>query len=620
MIPALLTDPRSTVVIDPKGENARLTAQHRREKFGHKVVILDPFRSCGPTPDTLNPMDAIDPDSPLALDEARALAEALVVRTGEEKEPHWADSAELWIWATIAFVLRIAPPELRNLQTVATLLASPEEMKVAVSRMAASDAYGGLLARLGKQLGHYRDRELGSTITTCNRYLRFLTTLPVVENTSSSSFDPMELKKGGEKRGTTVYLVLPTEQMRVQSALLRTWITCLLRCIVRSGADEKQEVHFILDEAASLGRMPCIDEAITLLRGYGVRLTFFYQSQGQLQQCFPEGGDQTFLSNMDASIYFGVNDVPTAEYVSKRLGEATVANYQQSGGSNVGTSDQTGHVTTSRGSNDGWSVSEVGRHLLKPEEILALGEREAICFAPGVPPFTTRIVRYYEPEFRSAPGMGKQPGGALTLKCVLLVALSFLLGALALASPGCGTRQQTVDPSTWNPTQRDRQPWSPAPRRGRHHEEGETMENREPNAPAQDAKQTLVGKMVEGAKEGWDNLRVGDGHLSAMGRLGMKELRNAVTPSQDGIADTEIGLYGTLTQGEIAQSRGSVGLDAEQEKPLAKEADGQAPQKMAETVEQGNRAAKSILGYDLQPSQANDQRGLEQQQQQSRGR
>lgn len=38
-------------------------------------------------------------------------------------------------------------------------------------------------------------------------------------------------------------------------------------------------------------------------------------------------------------------------------------------------------------------------------------------------------------------------------------------------------------------------------------------------------------------------------------RLGFREIRNAMNPSRKSVADTEIGLYGTKTQGEIAESR-----------------------------------------------------------------
>jgi hypothetical protein len=61
------------------------------------------------------------------------------------------------------------------------------------------------------------------------------------------------------------------------------------------------------------------------------------------------------------------------------------------------------------------------------------------------------------------------------------------------------------------------------------------------------------------------NRKIGAGHAAAMGRLGLKELRNLANPSRDSIADTEIGLYGSQTQGEIAEARGGPGQGPEQE-------------------------------------------------------
>jgi hypothetical protein len=59
--------------------------------------------------------------------------------------------------------------------------------------------------------------------------------------------------------------------------------------------------------------------------------------------------------------------------------------------------------------------------------------------------------------------------------------------------------------------------------------------------------------------------KIGAGHVEAMLRLGLKELRNAANPSRESVADTEMGLYGTQTQGEIAQARGGPGQGPEQE-------------------------------------------------------
>src|SRR5207245_1450480 len=108
----------TAVVVDFKGENARLTALHRKRVFGHRVVLLDPFKVATQQPDTFNPLDFIDKDSPVAIDECRDLAEAMVIRTGQEKDPHWVDSAEAWLAALIALVVVYGEPNDRSLQTV----------------------------------------------------------------------------------------------------------------------------------------------------------------------------------------------------------------------------------------------------------------------------------------------------------------------------------------------------------------------------------------------------------------------------------------------------------------------------------------------------------------------
>src|SRR5437763_9543952 len=63
--------------------------------------------------------------------------------------------------------------------------------------------------------------------------------------------------------------------------------------------------------------------------------------------------------------------------------------------------------------------------------------------------------------------------------------------------------------------------------------------------------------------------KIGAGHAAAMLRLGLKELRNALNPSRESVADSEIGLYGSQTRGEIAQARSGPGEGPEQEQKLS---------------------------------------------------
>jgi type IV secretion system protein VirD4 len=403
IVPFLESCEDACVVIDPKGENARLTAEHRRA-MGHDVRLLDPFGVMTNKPDTLNPIDAIDPNSAFAIDDCNDLAKALVVRSMEEKEPHWNDSAEAWIAAFAAVTVQYGGEEgSRSLQKMREILSDPARIPLAIKLMRESTAWNGMLARMGGQLELFVDRERSSTLSTVLRHLRFLDTPTVAASTRTSSFDPAKLRDGK----MTVYLILPPEHMRALAALQRMWIATLLRAIVKGGLCPANRVHFVLDEAASLGHLEVLEDAVDKYRGYGVRLQFYYQSLGQLKKCFPNGQDQTLLSNT-TQVFFGVNDTATAELISSRLGETTII--LESGGTSSGTTTQRSmgchpQDSTSSSYNTSTNWQQAARKLLKPEEVIALNPRVAITFAPGVPPVCTWLLRYYEESsWTSRPG------------------------------------------------------------------------------------------------------------------------------------------------------------------------------------------------------------------------
>jgi type IV secretion system protein VirD4 len=422
VIPFLMNCQESMVVLDIKGEIYLNTAEYRRRNLGHRIVVLDPYHQVTTSPDTLNPLDLINPASRFALDEIRAIAEAMVVRTGEEKEPHWNDSVELHFTAIIAYVM--ASNFDRNLQVVAAILANPEALAKVRIDMRESTAYGGMLERLGYQLSHFVEKELASTMTSSARHLRFLATEAVAESTVTSSFDPRDLSKGN----MTIYLVIPPDKLQSLAGLIRLWVTCLLRAVVQTGLKQQTRIHMLLDEAAALGKLEAIENAIPQLRGFGLRMMFIFQSMGQLKKVYSEGQDQTFLSNMDTQIFFGVNDYQTAEYVSNRLGDTTIVTTSQNGGNSTGTNhDPQGMSSRSTGGNRGYSVQETGRKQLFPAEVMGLHERIAIIFTSGVPPFMTYLARHYEAGMMR--WLNPMTGGMVIRRCIGLGILAIMIMA-----------------------------------------------------------------------------------------------------------------------------------------------------------------------------------------------
>lgn len=432
IVPFLMTCPDSAVVIDCKGgENAKLTAEFRRKKFGHRIVLLDPFKIVTQTPDTLNPLASIDKDSSFAIDDSREIAAAIVERKEEKGDGvHFLDNAEAAIAAMTAMVVQFGEDEHKSLQTVCDIVSNPDKWQKAIELMCASDAWQGMLARMGGNLAHLKERELASTMSTISRFLRFLSTPAIAASTRTSSFDPAEIH-GGK---FTAYLVLPTERASALSPLLRLWIGTFLRAVVRGGLQEKRKIHFICDEANKLGKMDQISDALTVGRGFGLRMQLYYQDIGEVKKCWPDGAETTLMANV-TQVYFGTADNETAKLVSERLGEETII--VSSGGTSTGTSHQGGDqgqrsTSYSTNSSDNWA--QQGRRLLKPEEVMALPDRIAITFTPGVPPICSRLVRFYESDFRES-WLRKLFGRARMVVVSTALLLLALMTAALLVSP-----------------------------------------------------------------------------------------------------------------------------------------------------------------------------------------
>ena len=132
-----------------------------------------------------------------------------------------------------------------------TLLSSPEKIEMAIKLMCSSDAWDGMLARMGSQLTHYKDKELNSTLTTTSRFLRFLDTIAVSESTKTSSFDPADLRKGK----MTVYMILPPETHAYPITLASDVDRFPSSGSGKGRTSVMSNVTFVLDEAASLGHM-----------------------------------------------------------------------------------------------------------------------------------------------------------------------------------------------------------------------------------------------------------------------------------------------------------------------------------------------------------------------------
>lgn len=397
VIPNLLSYEGSVLCIDPKGENTRVTAS-RRNELG-PVRVLDPFGVSGEMSSAYNPLDMIDAASPDAAEDAAAIADALVADPPEQvAEAHWNEEAKALIAGLILHIAASEPPEHRTPARLRELLTlPPTAFQKLLATMSASSAVHGLVARAANRHLGKADREAAGVLSSAQRHTHFLDSGRIAAVTAYSDFALSELKT----RPSTLFLVLPPDRLDTYARWLRLMVTQVLTAMTRAGtaSPSPAPVLFLLDEFAALGRHDGIARAMGLMAGYGVQLWPILQNLGQLRSLYGARAG-TFLSNAGCVQLFNVNDLETAEWASKLLGETTVwertrAEMDEAGGAlNLDLHGAPEEAPV-------YGDNSVRRALLNPDEIRRLPGHKALLFLSGQPPILARKIRYFEdPAFR----------------------------------------------------------------------------------------------------------------------------------------------------------------------------------------------------------------------------
>lgn len=385
IIPNLLLLDRSAVCIDPKGENARVTARGRARKG--LVWCLDPFGVSGRPAARYNPLAQLDPASPDLAEDAQTIADALVHDApGQSGEAHWNEEAKALIAGVILHTVVHEPPARVTLATVRDKLTrDPAGFAALLADMQASTGAGGLIARAAnRQLGK-SDREAAGVLSSAQRHTHFLDSPRLVESTSASDFRFADLKE----RPGTVFLCLPPDRLDTYARWLRLLVAQAVTDMARSPARPERPVLFLLDEFAALGRLEPVERAMGLMAGYGLQLWPILQDMHQLRALYGERAG-TFLSNAGVVQTFGVNDHTTADMLSRTIGDTTLEY------ATLSTSRGTGWGDNRAGPSESVSTHVTARRLVTPDEIMRMPADTLLLLRQGERPLWAGKVRYYD--------------------------------------------------------------------------------------------------------------------------------------------------------------------------------------------------------------------------------
>lgn len=351
LIPNLCSYPGSVLVIDPKGELARITAMRRSmggegvDGMGQGLAVFDPFGVTGfdelPSYNPFAEMEALaqlNEDSAVSF--AGKIADALVRPTGAT-ESYWDNAACTLIRGLVLYIFVHEERANRNLVRLRHLLmrgdsegfeamakkgpikrggASAFDLLLEKMKQAQFGRYGEIIAGAASSVTNMGDSQLGGVLTTAQEHTKFLDIPEIQKVLKKSHLLLSDLKK----QRWSVYVCLPMNAVTgPENRWLRLFVMLFIDVMIRTKEKPLLPVLLAIDEFPNLGRLDGIELVAPLMRSYGVRMWVFGQDIAQFKMVYPDTWTG-LIGGAEAVQFMGLNHPATLDFLMDLIGQHEV--------------------------------------------------------------------------------------------------------------------------------------------------------------------------------------------------------------------------------------------------------------------------------------------------------
>lgn len=308
----------SLIICDPKSELYEKTSSYLRSK-GYVVKVFNLVTpSCS---DSWNCLGEIRGQELMA----QLFCDVIIKNTGSERGDHFWDSAEMnLLKALVLYVDQSYPEDKRNIGEVYQLLTlnsekdlnsifdllpvdHPAKAPFSIFRQSSESVRGGVIIGLGSRLQIFQNRDI-----------RMIT-----------SRNEIDLELPGKQR--CAYYCITSDQDSTFDFLSSLFLSFSFIRLVRyadqecPGGELPVPVHVLGEELCACGVIPDLSRKISVIRSRRISLSAVFQNLAGLQNRYPYNQWQEILGNCDVTLFLGCTDPLTADFISQRTGEASIA-------------------------------------------------------------------------------------------------------------------------------------------------------------------------------------------------------------------------------------------------------------------------------------------------------
>lgn len=179
-------------------------------------------------------------------------------------------------------------------------------------------------------------------------------------------------------RGGWLFITARADQRQTLKPLISAWVDIAINALMVLPPNQKRRLWFVIDELASLQKLPRLQMGLAESRKYGGCVLAGFQSKPQLEEIYGRNGAESMLDLFNTKLFFRCTEPSSQQWISKVLGDKEEAEPQEN---------------ISYGANsmrDGVSLSRHTRQkpLVLPTELSQLKDLECYLKLPGDYPCT----------------------------------------------------------------------------------------------------------------------------------------------------------------------------------------------------------------------------------------
>lgn len=405
--PNIMQANTSFVITDPSGDLLESTG-HLLEKQGYDIKIFN-----------LIEMENSDKYNPFAYirseEEVTRVVDCILKNTKSDKkqsggDPFWDDSIKALLSALFYYLWLEAPKEQQNLKMVMQLIRMAEvkeddsefESDLDIMFRLLEEQYkdkdevfsedGIKYVENGEHIAvkQYKVFKLAGAKTASSILVSLAVRLSAFNLSKVADLtneDTINLSTIGDKK-TALFVIIPDGNTTF-NFLVAILYTQLFETLYyqadfgfnsvtgeKNGGRLKYHVRFIMDEMANTGQIPDLEIKIATMRRREISVTLILQNLAQIKNLY-EKTWEIITGNCDSFLFLGGQEQSTLEYVSKKLGKATIDKRS--------TSRTRGKQGSSSQS---WDI--LGRELMTPDEVAKMKDSDCILFIRGNKPYFSK--------------------------------------------------------------------------------------------------------------------------------------------------------------------------------------------------------------------------------------